>query len=307
MIAQSYWQNYHSSTKKEMNGWKKFAIASLGEPIFFNGGYGCICISADRISQLPQIKAEYERLIDGPSAIGVGATIRQSYIACQVSSKRSNNEITLFQPEMDIEESSSSSSGDFMIHKAENSLKPDPDNEPANQINAPEESNPQAAAFEQPQQPPQEGQSEQEQPQEANSEDPRQIILDALNQVRQQAETIEKIRIVNPKIYEAIKSIVSAMILMAQSFMGQNQSQSQDEIGNQPVQEQPEPTQKSEDNLNKVSTFKAPKPKVRLPSRRHGKGPRRKMPVGTARGGKIKIRTPEGKNKWVSTKTLGGG
>lgn len=132
---------------------------------------------------------------------------------------------------------------------------------------------------------------QQEQPVEDNSDEIKQTIVNSLKLVNSQKQYIEQLRQTDPKTYEAIKSVVSAMISMAQQLM--TQPGGADESETEEV-----PAQKSEVILNKAGLKLPASPGKR---RMSGKGPKRKIFAGSVKNGKRKVIDPlTGKSKWVS-------
>lgn len=70
--------------------------------------------------------------------------------------------------------------------------------------------------------------------------DPRTAVVQALQQIKQQSVVLQHIKETNPKVFEAVKNVVGAMIIMAQGMAA----------GAEPS----EPTQKSEVELSKAKT-----------------------------------------------------
>jgi hypothetical protein len=205
--AASTLETYFQSNEKEKlsrfvhqieeldNLFKSFSNTSRGAPVFLNGGYGCIEIDPVFLKDLPQLASTGKTLLKQEIALGIGKDIKTSAIACKYSNqKHSGQKAVLFQPEM--------------LEEMENMNK--------SELNKDENEN-------------------EAQTGEPNDEDRiRQSIVDSLKLVNSQKEYIEELRQTDPKTYEAIKSVVSSMILMAQQMM------------NEPEEQEEDPTQKSE-------------------------------------------------------------
>jgi len=152
-----------------------------------------------------------------------------------------------------------------------------------------------------------------------------------LAQVKQHAATIEKLKSADPRAYEAVKNIVSAMIVMAQNMaenaaaatpaappqgaeQPQGPEQAQPTGAETPSMPEGAPAAKSEDtNLEVLEKTGKPgafsrvpitsQAKIKRPTRKRGRGPRRRLPVGTVKGNKVKVKDPAtGKSKWITPK-----
>ena len=382
---------------------KKWAVASLGRSIFVNGGFGCVCVPSDKAVEIPKIKGEIETLV-GTCAIGVGTEIREAWVACELAMVNGGGKLLLYEPGFEEKLEEADEESDHAIIKREkaklfedlnkeekNSLKPDKENNDKDP-KAPEGETPKPLQ-EQPEQPePPAGPELQQQ-----DPGPMQMIVEALAQVKQHAATIEKLKTADPRAYEAVKNIVSAMIVMAQNMAEsaaqaappveadtgaapQPPAQSSEAGGGEnvgPGMPEGAPAAKSElekgvfhdvyagahngamqgmhvsharsagdpkavvtggalgalkgaanavmphvkqkiklgkDEVNE-DLDKAGKPgrystvpttsqaRIKRPTRRRGRGPRRRLPIGTIKGNKVKVKDPAtGKSKWVSPK-----
>jgi GNAT superfamily N-acetyltransferase len=86
----------------------------------------------------------------------------------------------------------------------------------------------------------------------------RQQVAQILMQVRQQAPAMEQLRDQAPELYQATAGVVQALILMGRALFGQDDQQNDsgkvvDNEAQQPPEEQSQPTQKSEQDLEKAS------------------------------------------------------
>jgi hypothetical protein len=228
-----------------------FALTHQGKVIFLNGGFGCVETSSSGLKDLHNLVETAKGLIAQEIAIGIGQDLKTSSIACSYClNQRDSQKPIIFQPGMER-----CLDGEELVSKAEG--------ETPNQEAPVGEDNPENQMM--------------------------QLIAQSLDKVKNSKDFIERIREVNPEAYEAIKSIVSSMILMAQSVMPQPSETGEPE---------PAPTQKSE-GLEK-DNVKGFRPIMQGPVRRKaGKGPRRRLLPGTVKGGKVKTIDPKtGKAVW---------
>ena len=195
---------------------KQWAVASLGKIVFVNGGLGCVNVSSEKAVELPKVKAELETLI-GSVSMGVGTNMDESWIACEHGAKNGGGKIVLYELGMEKEDSSKD------LSKAEPKKKLEPENkENPKEIKDPPADVPTPLLDDNVggQDVPPSGAPEGE------DEEPSaiQMIAQALTDVKQHAQTIEKLRSVDPQAFEAVKNIISAMILMANNMMEMKQA-----------------------------------------------------------------------------------
>ena len=173
-----------SSFINEVNGvdklFESFALTHQGSVIFLSSGFGCIETSPSGLKDLHQLVQTAKGLIAQDIAVGIGQDLKTSSIACSYClNQKDSQKPVIFQPGMER-----CLDGEEVVLKAE---QPAPEQNPAKSVS--DENDPENQMM--------------------------QLIAQSLDKVKNSKDFIERIREVDPNAYEAIKSIVSAMILMA--------------------------------------------------------------------------------------------
>lgn len=232
---------------------KAWAMATGGSPILDLNLLGVVQVPPDKMPELPEIAQRFRDISEGSISVGVGMSLSESYVAMKHSQKGGGDRISLYDPSMEEhdepapqdpaaalqslgkadgqnqqqpEDPTSQVAGyadspsdfgldDSQIYADSQPQQSEPQEPPAVSASAPATSasmDSGGAPAAQPQQP-QDGQQ-----QEGEQEDPRTVVVQALQKIKQQAPVLEQMKASNPEAFEAVKSVVAAMILMAQGM-----------------------------------------------------------------------------------------
>jgi hypothetical protein len=230
---------------------KAWGIAAGGAPVLDLNVIGVMAVPPDKMTELPSIAQRFRDITEGTISIGVGMSLSEAYVAMKHSQSGGGDKIALYDPSMEEHNQQQPQPTDPLasLGKAESPAQPQPE-DPKNQVagyadnpsdfgldendiyadaenaeqeteKAPAPDSPAPAApassggadAQQPQ--PQQGQGEQPQ---ADEEDPRTVVVQALEKIKAQAQVLEQMKQTNPQAFDAVKSVVAAMILMAQGM-----------------------------------------------------------------------------------------
>lgn len=244
-----------SDMRRATDNVKAWAMAVGGTPILDLGHVGAVDVPADRMTELPSIAQKFEDICEGTLSLGVGMSLSESYTAMRYSMMRGGNQISLYHVEME-DALNDANKGDpqqqVLASLAKNSrVGSEQPEEPVGFAEGPEDGatasaptdpqhggpNPDEMASAGPgpdvasagsapdmggsagPQDPNGGDPQQEGGGEGGQEqDPRAAVIQALQQIKQQAPVLEQMKESNPEAFEAVKSVVGAMILMAQGM-----------------------------------------------------------------------------------------
>ncbi len=201
---------------------KAWAIGNGGAPILDMTTTGAFEVPADKMTELPEVRRRFELLTDRTLSVGVGMDLPEAYKAMKFASDGGGSKIALYTDEMEAGLGKSLEKGGktgtesavgFSQEQPEESQSAPPPQQSAPEASAEAGPAPAAPASGGPQQ------DAPQQPQDGQSQDPRAAIVQALQEVKANAEAIEALKQTNPQAYDAIKDVVQAMILMAQGLM----------------------------------------------------------------------------------------
>lgn len=199
---------------------KAWAIAHGGSGILDMVSIGAFEVPADKMNELPEVRRRFELLTDKTLSVGVGMDLPEAYKAMKFASDGGGSKISLYTEEMEAEQMGKSlaKNGKVGTESAVGFAQEQPDeaqSAPAEQ--APPEAS--ASAGPAPAAPGGAPQQEGDPQQGGQPQDPRAAIVQALQEVKANAEAIEALKQSNPQAYDAIKDVVQAMIMMAQGMM----------------------------------------------------------------------------------------
>ncbi len=207
---------------------KAWAIGNGGGAVLELVTLGAVEVPADKMTELPEVRRRFEFATDRKLTVGVGMDLPEAYKAMQFASSSGGDQIALYT--QDMEQAIDADEVAKSLAKAqEDSQTPAEESSPQQ---APEESQlPPAEASPPPAAGPAPAGDQQSaggQPEAGDqSQDPRQAIVQALQDVKANADAIEDLKNKNPQAYEAIHAVVQAMILMAQGMMGDDVQKSE--------------------------------------------------------------------------------
>jgi hypothetical protein len=173
------------------------------------GEFFCLTIAADKVDEFAQFNKKWEMTAKTRSAVGIGGTPLEAFMAMESSESRNGESIVLYSD--DLEDGMDEGVIDLGLSKAE-----DPFSFP--NLNLDEQE-------------PQEQQS-QPKPQEDSV---KQKVVQALMLVKQNAALIGQLRETNPDAYQAIKGLVDAMLDMAKQGQPEQQQQAQKSEDSLPI------------------------------------------------------------------------
>ncbi len=203
---------------------KAWAIGNGGSAILEMTTMGAFQVPAEKMTELPEVRRRFEFLTDRTLSVGVGMDLPEAYKAMEFASSGGGNKIALYTEEME------SARAEEVAKSLEKNQKVGTQQPVGASQEQPEESQ---SAPPESQQPPAEASAgsapapsgappqdaQQAQGGEEASQDPRTAIVQALQEVKANADAIEALKESNPQAYEAVKDVVQAMILMAQGMM----------------------------------------------------------------------------------------
>jgi hypothetical protein len=177
-------------SQKAANLVKSWCLRSGGTPVMDHPAIGVLEMPADRMTQLPEIRRQFEQLCSATMSVGVGMELSEAYVALQVAQRRGGDQIALYVPEMQEELVATGH-----LEKAE----PESTEAPA----AP--ADPGAK------------------PEEPKGE-PKAAIAQALMELKANAQALEHLKETNPEAFKAVVDTVQAMITMAQGLTDEESS-----------------------------------------------------------------------------------
>lgn len=232
---------------------KAWGIASGGSPVLDLNLIGVMAVPPDKMTELPSIAQRFRDLTEGTISIGVGMSLSEAYVAMKHSQGGGGDKISLYDPSMEEQTQQTPADPLASLGKAESPpQQEDPKNQVAGYADNPsdfgldendiyadaenaEQQTEKAPVPAPPAAPatsvsagggdmgggaapggdggqPQQGQSE------GDDEDPRTVVVQALEKIKAQAQVLEQMKQTNPQAFDAVKSVVAAMILMAQGM-----------------------------------------------------------------------------------------
>lgn len=247
-----------------------WAIGVGGKPIFHSEGEGIFCVPVDKAGDLPKIREEYCELA-GHVSVGVGRSISQAQKACIYARAHGGDRIMLYGPEMDnVDMTGDLSKSESEASDMDLGSSSESDSNVGSQSNSSEEEQTQ------------EGETS------ANSKDKiKQVVVEVLKQVKDNMQTIEALKEQDPHAYESIRAVIEVMLMMAESFVKDKNEK--------PLKSKTESLEKAERRNYKKSHGKISR-KAKIKYSRKGA----KLPIGSMRGGKVKVQFSDGSYKWLS-------
>lgn len=178
-----------------INAW---AMASGGSPVLDITIKGAVEIPADRMSELPDIRRRFEETCDCDLSIGVGLELHEAYQAMRVAKHRGGDQIVLYVPELEHE-----------LRDVEDDNIVDPlaglgkaEDSPVEHSTSKESAvSKEAAPLE-----------------DLEGQDPKDVVMRALEDLRANAAEIEQLKHSNPEAFKAIVGAVNSMLLMAEGL-----------------------------------------------------------------------------------------
>lgn len=238
-----------SDFERAANDLKQWAMANGGSVIMDLTTKGCIAIPPEKASDMTDVQAKFEEVTNNSIAVGMGMTISEAHTALR-HSVLNGNKISLYTPEMEQEVINDDGYGDWSnkflgkseLRKDDGPEAPEappadvqPSAEGAGMGSSPEDvqgetgqapagSNTAPGAVQAaPQGSGATNIDEAERQKEAASggeggEDPKAMIMSALQEIKANSGAIEKLKTTAPAAYAAVKDVVQAMITMAESM-----------------------------------------------------------------------------------------
>jgi len=77
--------------------WSSWLLARGGSVILLSAGYGLGAVEASHLQELPDIREQYGRDLQGRVSVGVGTTILEAYQALQTAQKTGGDKIIIFE------------------------------------------------------------------------------------------------------------------------------------------------------------------------------------------------------------------
>lgn len=334
---------------------ESWLLTSGGKLIGYEGNIGTATVPADRLGELPELRERYGSAIDGRCFIGIGTELREASQALMVARKRGGKQsIVFYTPDLAAEADEQSperskgeenSPGDLSDADAlllDQPLgKGDFGNEPsageATQVAAgamsPSAAQPSPLPMAGPSALPGADPSASASPSASPAGAPapantgqgdksaklKEAVVSVLKDIRAQTPTFEKLKEENPKAYEAVMELVSAMLDMAKQLLGQNgqpvqKSMSPDALRadckackgkgcktcqKDAVKVEPAPEETPSEGLNKDQLPAAPGVKGVTATGHHNVI----LPPGSMHNGKVKVIHSDGSASWSSQRS----
>lgn len=361
------------SIRRGSDNIKQWAMAVGGSPVLDLSTVGAVEVPADRMTELPGIAQKFEAICEGTMSIGVGMTLSEAYTAMRFSALKGGNQISLYHVEMEHDVMSShheapdalaglgkagdedlmgelvgpqdeqqhNLGGEFVANPAEGheaipeadmalGQAPQPVQDPAaaGALEGPPDSDPNGGVQIQAGGDGQAGGGE---------VDPRTVVVQALQKIKQQSAVLQQMKQSNPAAFEAVKAVVDAMILMAQGMATeQTEGDAGKQVKKSELQKDLMPGGKGDKQPDSKFDTKQLELGVRMEQEEHGLDPERakevakdhltedpnyykkaEMPampdknyaVGTQKDGKVKVRHEDvetgapGKTAWRSIRS----
>lgn len=229
---------------------KAWAMAVGGSPILDLGTVGAVEVPADRMTELPGIAEKFSAAVDATLSVGVGMTLSEAYTAMKFAAIKGGDQIALYHVEMEhVVMGGEDQPHDELEGLGKNSKTgqeeavgfadgpsdgegsgdggaqhggPNPAEGDSPVGSAPDTSpgDPGSVSIDMGSDDgdPNGGQMQGGGGKGEESEDPRAAVVQALQQIKQQAPVLEQMKRTNPQAFEAVKAVVDAMILMAQGM-----------------------------------------------------------------------------------------
>jgi hypothetical protein len=166
---------------------KSWCLRSGGTPIVDHPAIGVLEMPADRMTQLPDIRRQFEAACTSTLSVGVGMELSEAHVALQVAQHRGGDQIALYVPEMQEE---------LLAHgELEKAEEPAPAGQPEVQVEP-----------------------------EASKADPKEAIALALTELKANALALEHLKETNPEAFKAVVDTVQALITMAHGLPDEESS-----------------------------------------------------------------------------------
>jgi hypothetical protein len=233
---------------------KAWAQAVGGSPILDLSVLGVVAVPTDRMTELPSVAQRYKDAAEAAISVGVGMSIDEAYVAMRHSQSAGGDKISLYDPKMEAttpEEPEEvdpmqalgkselfTAHGEGFVDKQGNFYdreealevvahlsKADGDTQPpaGSEMNASGSATPEQEA-DTGGQVPQDPNGGQVQPEQGEEQDPRTAVIQALQKIKSQSQVLEQMKQTNPQAFDAVKSVVAAMIIMAQGLAMEDDS-----------------------------------------------------------------------------------
>lgn len=229
---------------------KAWGIAAGGSSVLDLNLLGVMMVPPDQMTELPAIAQRFRDMTDGTISIGVGMSLSEAYVAMKHSQGGGGDRIALYDPSMEEHPAPASNDPLASLGKAQGQTPQPQQQDPKDQVTgyadnpsdfgldeneiyadaekaektteqtpaAPPAASSAGAPDMGSVQPPDQDGQQQGQPGGEGEEDPRTVVVQALEKIKQQAPVLEQMKQTNPQAFDAVKSVVAAMILMAQGM-----------------------------------------------------------------------------------------
>lgn len=167
---------------------RSWAMSAGGSPVVDHPAMGVLEVPAEKMTQLPDLRRQFEQTCSMTLSIGLGMELHEADVALKVADQRGGDQITLYTAEMQQELAPSPAQpGMLQLIKAEGTPPPSP--------------------------------AQETQKEEAAPKDPKSAIAQALQELKANAQAIEQLKSTNPEAFTAVMNTVQAMILMGQGMV----------------------------------------------------------------------------------------
>jgi hypothetical protein len=313
--------------------WGSWALASMGTVVSLGGDEGRVEVPADKLGDIPDLRAQYHSAVGASVTVGVGMTLSEADKALLYGKMHGGDQVVFFTEDVDQEIQE-------LIERQDKRSEVDKiADEYLNKAEAPGQAQPQvsaaSASMSQGQQarqtvgqgaatqmdaappPPPAGETSMEQrlhahaqkqkkqdtatmavqQQQSGREALKQQVVKVLKQVKAAAPMLEEVKSTAPDAYKAVLGAVQAMVAMAKQLDPNSQNAPDGDAGAQKgdsrVQDNAPEGSKSPDGVKKAE-LPMPDP-----------GPAHHeldLPVGSTRDGRIKVRHADGSSTWVEVR-----
>lgn len=189
--------------------WRSWAESAPGSVISIEGSSGRVEVPADKLSELPGIKEQYEGLVDLDLGVGVGVKLSEAELALKLSLGRGGDIILWSESlQQELDEDKKKNQEDPLSQVKQNLSKAEP-------VGPGIEEELHGLAQKQA-----ESERANPQPQDATgpSDSVKSQVVQILQQVKQQAPELEQIAQSAPEIYQSVMAMVQAVIAMARQL-----------------------------------------------------------------------------------------
>ena len=191
--------------ERASNDLTQWALQAGGSLVLNLTSRGCVSIAPDRAPEVAMVRAKFQEASNTAMVVGMGMSIAEAFTALRHGKLHGSDGVSLYMPEME-EELINQPPGE-LFGKSEGLRKdgePDDTPAPADPGSAP---SPDSGAA---------GAGMMQSP--ADFQDPKQAIMQALQEIKANSGAIERLKSTSPAAYAAVKDVVQAMIMMAQNM-----------------------------------------------------------------------------------------